>query len=139
MDIDSKQGGEHVMMSEAQRRSVFVTNAVIYINIVLYATCFQLQRPLEPFMIQNLQSGATDSDAVALEYAKLQSFFSMIQMFGSLIVGGMIDKVGVRYVVFLLHILKLYSFIFISLSNPSLSLFLPCLYPINRLYAGVDS
>ena len=96
MDIDSKQGGEHVMMSEAQRRSVFVTNTVIYINIVLYATCFQLQRPLEPFMIQNLQSGATDSDAVALEYAKLQSFFSMIQMFGSLIVGGMIDKVGVR-------------------------------------------
>ena len=97
MDISKAgRGQDGEAMSETKDTSVLVTNAIIYLNIMLYATCFQLQRPLEPFMIQNLQSGASDSDAIALEYAKLQSFFSLIQTFGSLIVGGMIDKVGVR-------------------------------------------
>ena len=97
MDITkSEQVQDSGAASESHEASVFMTNAIIYVNIMLYATCFQLQRPLEPFMIENLQSGASNSDAIALEYAKLQSFFSLIQTFGSLIVGGMIDKVGVR-------------------------------------------
>lgn len=53
--------------------------SLIYLNIVLYATCFQIQRPLEPFMIEKLKSGGGGGD-VALEYAKLQSFFSLIQV-----------------------------------------------------------
>ena len=97
MEISKPEQGQNIeTLSESEQSSVFITNVIIYLNIMLYATCFQLQRPLEPFMIQNLQSNASDSDAIALEYAKLQSFFSLIQTFGSMIVGAMIDKVGVR-------------------------------------------
>lgn len=67
---------------------------IVYLNVALYATCFQIQRPLEPFLVDKLiKNGATDSGQ---EYAKLQSFFSIIQMVGSLISGRMLDRFGVK-------------------------------------------
>eukprot|EP01041_Mallomonas_annulata_P004952 gene4952-9900_t len=50
----------------------------------------ELVRPIEPFMVEKLN---IKGDAVA-EYARLQSFFSVVQTIGSLIFGVMIDRFG---------------------------------------------
>ncbi len=80
------------------------TLLIIYINVALYATCFQLQRPLEPFLVERLLKTAdgggvaanATSTAAASEYARLQSFFSAVQTVGSLASGLAIDRFGVR-------------------------------------------
>lgn len=64
---------------------------LVYINVALYATCFQIQRPLEPFLVDKLVVG--DS---ANEYARLQSFFSILQTVGSLISGRFLDTFGAK-------------------------------------------
>lgn len=65
---------------------------IVYINVALYATCFQIQRPLEPFLVDKLLK---DGDSAA-EYARLQSFFSLVQTFGALISGRLLDKFGAK-------------------------------------------
>jgi MFS family permease len=93
---------------------------ITYLNIVLYALCYQLQRPVvstptlhnmcatiatksnilvdtqEPFLVEFLSKNAADSDAVAQTYGKLQAFFSAIQTVGSPLVGILLDRVGIR-------------------------------------------
>ena len=66
-----------------------MTLAIVLVNVALYATAFQLQRPIEPFLVQKL--GADDR-----EYGRLQSFFSLFQSLGSPIVGMTLDLVGAR-------------------------------------------
>eukprot|EP01035_Chromulina_nebulosa_P025392 gene25392-33142_t len=79
-------------MSTPESRSK-LTLFLIYINIVLYATCYQIQRPLEPFLVDKLtQMGDASGDA----YANLQSFFSLVQMIGSFLIGVGLDRVGVK-------------------------------------------
>jgi hypothetical protein len=70
---------------------------VTYFNIILYALCFQLQRPIEPFLVQQLSNNAPNVSEVTRTYGKLQSFFSAIQAIGSPIAGILLDRVGVRY------------------------------------------
>lgn len=67
---------------------------IVYINVVLYATCYQLQRPIEPFMVEKL--GLNGDGDSAGEYARLQSFFSIIQMVGSFFYGILLDRLGSR-------------------------------------------
>jgi MFS transporter, OCT family, solute carrier family 22 (organic cation transporter), member 18 len=71
---------------------------VTYINIALYALCYQLQRPVEPFLVQRLveQADGSDSHSVTQTYGHLQSFFSTIQTIGSPLVGILLDRVGIR-------------------------------------------
>ena len=64
---------------------------VIYVLVVLYALCYQLQAPLEPFLVEKLVEGDEDSSAA---FARLQSFFSMAQLVGSLVVGYLLDVAG---------------------------------------------
>mmetsp|Transcript_109948 Transcript_109948/g.355031 ORF Transcript_109948/g.355031 Transcript_109948/m.355031 type:complete len:414 (+) Transcript_109948:135-1376(+) len=66
---------------------------VVYANVALYALCFQLQRPIEPFLVEKL--GAKGSNA-AMSYGALQSFFSIMQTVGSLAMGVLLDKLGAR-------------------------------------------
>jgi len=84
---------ESTARSSSSNRALWIT----YINIVLYALCYQLQRPVEPFLVEALskttQGGAT---AVTVRYGQLQSFFSTIQTLGSPIVGILLDRVGIR-------------------------------------------
>jgi predicted MFS family arabinose efflux permease len=70
---------------------------VTYLNIVLYALCYQLQKPVEPFLVQTLAENANDADAVARKYGELQSFFSAIQTVGSPLVGILLDRAGIRF------------------------------------------
>ena len=65
---------------------------VVYLLIVNYAMCYQLQQPLEPFLVSQLVKG---DDATAA-FARQKSFFALVQLVGSLLVGYLIDKLGVR-------------------------------------------
>lgn len=73
---------------------------ITYVNIVLYALSYQLQQPVEPFMIQQLSSSSADAtsskELVARNYGNLQSFFSFCQFFGSPVVGILLDRIGIR-------------------------------------------
>jgi hypothetical protein len=64
---------------------------VTYANIILYALCYQLQRPVEPFLVQQLSKNAGDADSITQTYGRLQAFFSMIQAVGSPLVGILLD------------------------------------------------
>lgn len=68
---------------------------LVYILVVFYALCFQLQSPLEPFLVEKLVGKDKGSDA-SVSYGRLQSLFSGIQMFASLLFGHILDKFGVR-------------------------------------------
>jgi MFS transporter, OCT family, solute carrier family 22 (organic cation transporter), member 18 len=74
------------------RRILWVT----YVNIVLYAVCYQLQRPVEPFLVKELSARTSNESVVVTTYGQLQSFFSMIQTMGSPLVGILLDRVGIR-------------------------------------------
>ena len=72
--------------------------AITYVNIILYALSYQLQRPVEPYLVRSLIRG--DGDAAADEgkanraYGRLTSFFSAIQTVGSPVVGTLLDRIG---------------------------------------------
>ena len=81
--------------SAANTRALWIT----YVNIVLYAVCYQLQLPVEPFLVQSLSSShknVDDSALVARRYGQLQTFFSSIQTIGSPLVGLLLDRIGIR-------------------------------------------
>lgn len=76
---------------------------ITYANIVLYALSYQLQRPVEPYLIQSLTEKeesegllSSSSSSVNQTYGNLQSFFSFCQMFGSPLVGILLDRIGIR-------------------------------------------
>lgn len=81
-------------MPSDQHTSSNLTLYIVYANVILYATCYQLQRPLEPFMVENLV--ASKGSSASEEYANLQSFFQILQFFGSLIAGAMLDRIGFK-------------------------------------------
>ena len=88
------------MSSHAKRRSATIALWVTYVNIVLYALCYQLQRPVEPFLVAKLTTSGGDGDATAqdaaMNYGRVQAFFSAIQTVGSPLVGILLDRIGIR-------------------------------------------
>mmetsp|Transcript_6468 Transcript_6468/g.10886 ORF Transcript_6468/g.10886 Transcript_6468/m.10886 type:complete len:448 (+) Transcript_6468:95-1438(+) len=68
------------------------TLIIVYINVALYATCFQMQRPLEPFLVEKLNVSGDSAD----QYAQLQSFFSIVQTVGSFFSGRCLDYFGAK-------------------------------------------
>ncbi|KAG7371835.1 arabinose efflux permease family protein [Nitzschia inconspicua] len=79
--------------SQKDRIALLVT----YLNIVLYALCFQLQRPVEPFLVTSLSTQAGGNSAqVSKTYGQLQSFFNAVQTIGSPLVGILLDRIGIR-------------------------------------------
>jgi MFS transporter, OCT family, solute carrier family 22 (organic cation transporter), member 18 len=88
-----------MVKSTGNKSAQDVANAalvVTYINIVLYALCYQLQRPVEPFLVQQLSKDGSSNGDVTHTYGQLQSFFSTIQTIGSPLVGILLDRLGVR-------------------------------------------
>lgn len=67
---------------------------VIYALVVFYALCYQLQRPIEPFLVDKLVKGGADEAAIA--FGRVQAFFSVAQGVGSLVMGYMLDRFGTR-------------------------------------------
>lgn len=85
---------------------------IVYMNIVLYATCFQLQRPLEPYLVAKL-----NTENSADEYARLQSFFSFVQTIGSLITGYFLDKYSAKAGFILTFLSSALSYYLLSIST----------------------
>lgn len=85
---------------------------IVYLNIVLYATCFQIQRPLEPFLVDKLSSGNSVND-----YAKLNSFFSLVQTVGSFMSGPFLDKFGPKIGFLITFISSAMSYWLLSIST----------------------
>jgi len=91
---------------DAKRRRSATSIALwaTYANIVLYALCYQLQRPVEPFLVAKLTAAASTSnadhqaDAAAsiVMYGRVQAFFSAVQTAGSPLVGTLLDHMGIR-------------------------------------------
>lgn len=79
--------------NSSDRAALWIT----YVNIVLYALCYQLQQPVEPFLVQALSVKNNDADAINKTYGQLNAFFSTIQTIGSPLVGILLDRVGIRY------------------------------------------
>ena len=69
---------------------------IIYINIILLAICYQLQKPIEPYLIEKLNGNNSTKEEAIQGYAKLQSFFSVVQMIGSLVAGCALDSISPR-------------------------------------------
>eukprot|EP00930_Biecheleria_cincta_P073526 TRINITY_DN60803_c0_g1_i1.p1 TRINITY_DN60803_c0_g1~~TRINITY_DN60803_c0_g1_i1.p1 ORF type:complete len:427 (-),score=66.62 TRINITY_DN60803_c0_g1_i1:9-1289(-) len=67
---------------------------MIYGLVVLYALCFQFQRPIEPFLVDKLVKGRGADATLAL--GRVDSFFNVAQGIGSLIMGYILDKFGVK-------------------------------------------
>jgi len=67
---------------------------IIYGLVVLYALCFQFQRPIEPFLVDKLVKGRGAEATLAL--GRVDAFFNVAQGIGSLIMGYILDKFGVK-------------------------------------------
>ena len=57
---------------------------IVYALVVVYALCYQLQSPIEPFLVAQLSEANADA---AAEYASLRTFFNCVQTVGSFLVG----------------------------------------------------
>jgi len=86
--------------------------AVTYINIILYALSYQLQRPVEPYLVRSLIRNTTaaaddnndnNEEETNVTYGKLTAFFSLIQTIGSPLVGILLDTIGPRYTSILVY------------------------------------
>ena len=86
------------------------TMLLVYINVMLYATCYQIQRPLEPYMVAKIGL-IGDSSA---EYANLQSFFQLMQTFGALIAGWFLDRFGAKWGFIISFIASALSYMLLS-------------------------
>ena len=107
---------------------------VTYLNIILYAISYQLQRPVEPFLVRSLihnnkdnvnsQEEEDEESAANRTYGKLTSFFSCIQTIGSPLVGILLDKIGPRYTSILVYLASASSYWI--LANATSSTWLYC-------------
>eukprot|EP01023_Acetabularia_acetabulum_P010486 TRINITY_DN14767_c1_g1_i4.p1 TRINITY_DN14767_c1_g1~~TRINITY_DN14767_c1_g1_i4.p1 ORF type:complete len:400 (+),score=27.26 TRINITY_DN14767_c1_g1_i4:171-1370(+) len=67
---------------------------IIYVNVMMYAICYMAQVPLIPYLVKSF-------NADTLSYGRLQTVFNLIQLFGGLLAGPLMDEYGAQ-VVFLL-------------------------------------
>ena len=116
-----------------ENRKILNTDKVLwitYINIILYALSYQLQRPVEPYLIKSLiekeelegsSSSSSSSSSINQTYGNLQSFFSFCQFFGSPLVGILLDRIGIRKTSIIVYIASALSYsILASASDLSL-------------------
>ena len=97
---------------------------VTYINIALYALSYQLQTPVEPFLIKKLMEKAGDGEGVNQTYGNLQSFFQTIQTIGSPLVGILLDRIGVRYTSMLVFLASAMCYSILAMAYDLKTLFL---------------
>ena len=87
----------------AAERAVLVC---VYLNIALYAFSYQLQSPIEPYLVERL----VGKTAAASTYGQLTSAFSALQTVGSLAIGVFLDKVGPRTTFVLVFLCSAWSY-----------------------------
>ena len=110
---------------------------VTYINIILYALSYQLQRPVEPYLVRSLIHNTTSSNtngaggaddnnssntteeetSANVTYGNLTAFFSLIQTIGSPLVGILLDTIGPRYTSLLVYSASGLSYYLLSIAH----------------------
>lgn len=108
--------------AHAQWRSLLIIDALV----VIYALAYQLQTPLEPYLVDKLVKGESSTKDTSLAYAQLQSFFGVIQLVGSLLVGSLIDVFGVKAMLLVNFVSCALTYALLALAAQSDSL--PLLY-----------
>ena len=68
---------------------------IVYGAVAIYAAAFQAQLPVQPFLIKTL------SDDAVTAFTSLRTFIAVLQLFGSLLSGWLIDRMGARKVLLL--------------------------------------
>lgn len=130
---ESNDEGEGIFFSNGLDKATTSSNTdtilwVTYLNIVLYALCYQLQQPVEPFLIQSLMDkqseGSGDKGQVNRAYGNLQSFFQAIQTVGSPLVGILLDRLGIQKTSALVFLASGLSYALLAMATDMTSLFL---------------
>jgi len=103
---------------------------VTYANIILYAISYQLQRPVEPFLVrslihnnQNNTSNTNEEESSNQTYGRLTSFFSFIQTIGSPLIGILLDRIGVRKTSILVYFASALSYCILANATSTTWLF----------------
>eukprot|EP01062_Namystynia_karyoxenos_P008980 TRINITY_DN13173_c0_g1_i1.p1 TRINITY_DN13173_c0_g1~~TRINITY_DN13173_c0_g1_i1.p1 ORF type:complete len:419 (+),score=138.10 TRINITY_DN13173_c0_g1_i1:77-1333(+) len=78
--------------------------ALVYLNIALYALCYQMQRPMLPELVHSL--GEQGSAA----FARVESIAGTVQLVGGLLSGPLMDKLGPRFLFLVSFIASLASY-----------------------------
>lgn len=65
---------------------------IVYLNLAMYAFCYQMQQPVLPATVASLVVGDDSSAA----WASLQSWFGIMQLFGGLVSGVLADRFGAK-------------------------------------------
>lgn len=113
----AEKKGKHVVSSTT---ILWVT----YLNVALYALSYQLQTPVEPFLIKKLSEEAGDSEGINQTYGNLQSFFQTVQMLGSPLIGLALDRFGIRFTSILVYLSSACSYAILSSARDLPTLFL---------------
>jgi len=98
---------------------------VTYVNIILYAISYQLQRPGEPFLVKSLihtENGQSE-ETTNKTFGRLISFFSFIQTIGSPLVGILLDRIGPRRTSILVYLGSALSYAILSQATSPLWLY----------------
>lgn len=82
--------------------------STLYFNIALYAACFQMQSPVQPYMLQQLSDDAVNA------YGRSKSLFNFGQLIGSLVCGPLIDWVGAKKLLLISFIASIISYTMIA-------------------------
>ena len=103
---------------------------VTYTNIVLYAISYQLQRPVEPFLVRSLIHNSENNSSNQIEeevsnktYGRLTSFFSFIQTIGSPLIGILLDRIGARKTSILVYLASAASYCILANATSIVALF----------------
>jgi MFS family permease len=96
---------------------------VIDLVVVVYALAYQLQAPLEPFLVKRLTAASADWKA---QYSSLQSFFGLVQAAGALLCGALIDRLGVKTMLFVTFLACAATYALLAAADARISL--PLLY-----------
>ena len=121
-------------LNKAKQQKANTILWITYLNIVLYALCYQLQRPVEPFLIKSLVQKETSfnnndddesssSSSVRRAYGNLQSFFQTAQTIGSPLVGILLDRLGVQKTSCLVFLASALSYAILAVANDLTTLF----------------
>lgn len=77
-------------------RDIDASTWVVLANVVLYALAFQMQTPLQPYIVASLQS-----EDAKVAFAQLRTVNAFFQLLGSLASGVLIDRLGAKPVLVL--------------------------------------
>ena len=74
---------------------------VVYALVTLYSLCYQLQSPIEPFLVTKLLNktdtiSVNNNEDVTLTFARVKSITALCQGIGALLFGNILDTYGVR-------------------------------------------